>query len=103
MKALAALKANSSISEKVILMFDEMYLQQCTKCTCEFDEMYLQQCTKCTCEFDEMYLQQCTKCTCEFDEMYLQQCDQYSGGKVEGSNVDGNFYKLCLSIYSSNL
>ena len=24
--------------------------------------------------------------------MYLQQCDQYSGGKVEGSDTDGNLY-----------
>ena len=58
MKALAALKANGSISEEAILIFEEMYLQQ---------------------------------------------CDQHSGGKFEGSDVDGNLYKLFLSIYSRNL
>ena len=45
--------------------------------------------------------------TLMFDEIYLQQCDQYSGGKVEVSDVDGhdgNLYKLyLLSSYSSNL
>ena len=32
--------------------------------------------------------------------MYLQQCDEYSGGKVEGSDTDGNLYSgiVCFMI-----
>ena len=35
-----------------------------------------------------------------FEEMYLLQCDEYSGGKVEGSDADGNLYTriVCFMI-----
>ena len=35
-----------------------------------------------------------------YDKMYLQQCDQYSGGKVEGSDSDGNLFTgiVCFMI-----
>ena len=35
-----------------------------------------------------------------YDEMYLEQCDEYSGGKVEGSDTDGNLYTgiVCFMI-----
>ena len=54
-KALAALKAANSISEDVVILYDEMYLEQ---------------------------------------------CDQYSGGKVEGLDTDGNLYTeiVCFMI-----
>ena len=54
-KALAALKAANSISEDVVILYDEMYGEQ---------------------------------------------CDQYSGGKVEGSDTDWNLYTgiVCFMI-----
>ena len=59
-KALAALKAANSISEDVVILYDEMYLQQ---------------------------------------------CDQYSGGKVEGSDTDENLYIgiVCFMIVGLKL
>ena len=59
-KAFAVLKANGSISEDVILLYDELYLQQ---------------------------------------------CDQYSGGKVEVFDANGNLYTgiVCFIIIGLKL
>ena len=40
-----------------------------------------------------------------YDEMYLQQCDQYSIGKVEGSDTDENLYTgiACFMIVGLKL